>query len=148
MKRIIGLLLIVFCFFLSGEAQEVNLTGEWTITQDTPGGKRSSDVSIKHEGSKATVWSGEGEYIMTIAGENISWSQPMVTPMGSMQADCIGKIESGSKMSGTTSFSEGPLSGRSINWSADRKKTKEQIEQEKAEKKAKKDNKKKKKDNG
>ena len=114
-------------------AQEVDLSGEWTIVQETPRGKRSSDISIKHEGSSASVWSKDGEYIMTIDGDSVRWKQEIKTPMGAMEAACEGKIESVSKMSGTSSISEGFLSGRSINWTADRK----EVGEEKVDKKKK-----------
>ncbi|MEO9871944.1 hypothetical protein [Ekhidna sp.] len=148
MKKAI-LSIFITLLILTVQAQEIDISGDWTITQDTPRGKRSSDISIKQDGSKATVWSNEGEYVMTIDGQNVSWDRNITTPMGAMAASFKGKISNENRMSGTSSFSSGPMSGRSMNWSANRKKTEEQIEAEKVAKKAKKKKKgKKKKDNG
>ncbi len=85
-------------------AQEVNVTGDWEITTQSPRGERTSPVHFEQEGEKLTVTiqtmrgdevTGEG----TISGNKIEWTVTMSTPRGDFTITYTGTVE-GDSMAG------------------------------------------------
>lgn len=120
---IVFFLLIAFTFHVNAQEDmiDISLSGEWEITRETPKGKKSVAITMAHEGSKATVWSKNGEYTITLKGNRVHWEQQVKTPMGKMKAIHQGTIESENRLSGTFVFDDGPLTGRQMKWTAKRK---------------------------
>lgn len=94
--------------FLS--ALEVDVTGDWQMTMETPRGEITSDVHFDQEGERLTVTmvgpegdeiSGEG----TVKGSEIEWTVTRSTPRGEMTMTYTGTVE-GNKMSGEVQFGD------------------------------------------
>jgi hypothetical protein len=98
-------LIVLFAFTLS--AQDVNVTGEWELTSQSPRGERTSAIKFVQEGEKLTVTmegfqgsetTGEG----TIKGNKIEWTISRSTPRGDMVSTYTGTVE-GDTMKGEVS---------------------------------------------
>lgn len=94
--------------FLS--AQEVDVTGDWQMTVETPRGEMTSDVHFDQDGERLTVTmvgpegdeiSGEG----TVRGSEIEWTVTRSTPRGEMTMTYTGTVE-GNMMSGDVQFGD------------------------------------------
>lgn len=94
--------LILIPFLLT--AQEVDVTGDWEMTTQSPRGERTSTVHFEQDGEKLTVTTqtmrgdevtGEG----TIVGNKIEWTITMSTPRGDFTIIYTGTVE-GDTMSG------------------------------------------------
>lgn len=107
MKKICSLLsvlsLVVIPLFLA--AQEVNVTGDWDLTTQSPrGGERTQTIHIEQNGENITVtMQGRGgEEITaegTVKGNKIEWSVTRNTPRGEFTITYTGTVE-GDTMSG------------------------------------------------
>jgi len=90
MKRaVLGLLSLVLVLGLGQVllAEDVNVSGVWKITSQTPRGERVSEITFVQEGQKLTVTSKdrEGNDIKsegTIKGQDITWTVKRETPAG------------------------------------------------------------------
>lgn len=98
--------------------QEVDVLGDWTLTLETPQGKRVSQLSISQDSTDGSFWSSQGECQYEIVGDQLSWNQPLLTPIGNFAAEFKGQIKTNDKLMGTFTFSEGPVKGRSSTWEA------------------------------
>lgn len=84
-------------------AQDINVTGDWEMTTQSPRGERTSVVHFEQEGEKLTVTmqmmreevTAEG----TVKGNKIEWSVTRSTPRGEFTATYTGTVE-GESMSG------------------------------------------------
>jgi hypothetical protein len=94
-----SLLLIPFVL----TAQDVNVTGDWEITTQSPRGERTSDIHFEQEGEKLTVTMQiMGEEVTaegTVKGNNIEWSVTRSTQRGEFTITYKGTVE-GDTMSG------------------------------------------------
>ena len=116
---LVSFLLIIPALLL--KADEVNVTGDWELTVETPRGEMTSDVKFVQEGENLTVTmtgprgdeiTGQG----TVKDNEIEWSISRSTPRGEMTSTYKGKVE-GDTMTGEVQM------GRfgSGEWSAVRK---------------------------
>ena len=84
-------------------AQDVNVTGDWEMTTQSPRGERTSDIHFEQDGEKLTVTmqmmgqevTAEG----TVKGNKIEWSVTRSTQRGDMTISYSGTVE-GDTMSG------------------------------------------------
>jgi hypothetical protein len=95
---------ILFLLAVSLSAQDVNVTGDWEMTINTPRGERTRDIHFEQEGEKLTVtWKGmRGREITAegaVKGNEIEWTASRSTPRGEFKMTYTGKIE-GDTMSG------------------------------------------------
>jgi len=106
MKKMCSLLsilsLVLIPFLLT--AQEVNVTGDWEMTTQSPRGERTQTIHIEQEGEKITVTmeGRQGEEITgegTVKGNKIEWSMTRSTPRGDFTITYTGTVE-GDTMSG------------------------------------------------
>jgi hypothetical protein len=123
MKKIFSLIamlcLVLIPFLLN--AQDVNVTGDWEMTTQSPRGERTSTVHFEQDGEKLSVTTqtmrgdevtGEG----TIKGNEIEWTITMSTQRGEFTITYKGTVE-GDTMSG-----EAQMGDRgSMEWTAKRK---------------------------
>ncbi len=119
--------LIAFVFFpVFLNAQDINVTGDWEMTTESPRGERTQTIHIEQDGEKLTVTmqggmrGGQGgEEIKaegTIQGNKVEWSFTRSTPRGDFTTTYTGTVE-GDTMSGEVDRGErgtGP-------WTANRK---------------------------
>ena len=104
-------------------AEDVNVTGTWKLTAQTPRGERVSDITLVQEGEKLTVTSKdrEGNDVKSegsVKGQVITWTSKRQTPRGEFVITYTGTID-GQTMKGTTSF--GPeAEGRTGEWKAEK----------------------------
>ena len=96
----------------------VDLTGEWQITNETPRGNQSGDMSITQDGDIAYAKTKQGSTEITISDYEVSWSIIRETRQGEMRANYTGIIESNDKMSGTFQVPDSPMGNKSMKWSA------------------------------
>jgi len=131
MKKIFSLLamiaLLTFPILLNG--QDIDLTGDWEMTTESPRGERTQTIHIEHDGEKLTVTmtggpgrrggqGGGGEITAegTIRGNKAEWSFTRNTPRGDFTTKYTGTVE------GDTMIGEVDRGGRgTAPWSAKRK---------------------------
>lgn len=128
MKKTLSMMaLIAFVFFpVFLNAQDINVTGDWEMTTESPRGERTQTIHIEQDGEKLTVTmqggmrGGQGgEEIKaegTIQGNKVEWSFTRSTPRGDFTTTYTGTVE-GDTMSGEVDRGErgtGP-------WTANRK---------------------------
>lgn len=85
-------------------AQEVNVTGTWDLTSQSPRGERTSPVVFEQTGEslKVTMAGFRGDEVTgsgTVKGQDIEWTITRTTPRGDMTIVYKGKVE-GDTMSG------------------------------------------------
>jgi len=85
-------------------AQEVNVSGSWDLTSQSPRGERTSPVVFEQTGEtlKVTMTSPRGDEMTgtgTVKGQDIEWTITRTTPRGDMTITYKGKVE-GDTMSG------------------------------------------------
>jgi len=112
MPRIHSVLTIVILILLavSLSAQEINVTGDWELTMETPRGERTSKIHFDQDGESITVnmsssRGGEVTAEGTIKGNEIEWTVTRSTPRGEMTMTYTGKVE-GNTMSGEVNFGD------------------------------------------
>ncbi len=112
MPRIHSFLTIVILILLavSLSAQEINVTGDWELTMETPRGERTSKIHFDQDGESITVTmsssrGGEVTAEGTIKGNEIEWTVTRSTPRGEMTMTYTGKVE-GNTMSGEVNFGD------------------------------------------
>ena len=103
-------------------ADDVNVTGTWKVTSQTPRGERVREVAIVQDGEKLTVTSKdrEGAEVKsegTLKGADITWTSKRQTLNGEFAIAYTGKVE-GKTMKGTFTF--GQEQGRTGEWKAER----------------------------
>lgn len=97
---------VVFSFLLISvlwAAQDVNVTGDWEMTTQSPRGERTSDVHFEQDGEKLTVTMQMMNQEVTaegsVKGNVIEWSMTRDTPRGEFTIAYKGTVE-GDTMSG------------------------------------------------
>jgi len=105
MKKVFSVI-AVFSFLLISvlwAAQDVNVTGDWEMTTQSPRGERTSDIHFEQEGEKLTVtMQMRGEEVTaegTVKGNTIEWSITRDTQRGEFTVSYKGTVE-GDSMSG------------------------------------------------
>ena len=104
------------------EAYEVDVTGDWEMTMESPrGGEMTRAVHFEQDGEKITVTmeSRRGDEVTaegTIKGNEIEWTVSRETPRGPMSLVYKGTVD-GDTMSGTVDFGD----FGSGDWTAKRK---------------------------
>jgi hypothetical protein len=102
-------------------AQDVNVTGDWEMTVQSPRGERTHNIHFEQDGEKLTVTmegrggeeiTGEG----TIKENKIEWSITRSTPRGEFTITYTGTVE-GDTMSGEAQMGD----FGSMEWTAKRK---------------------------
>ncbi|MFB0566306.1 MAG: hypothetical protein ACETWK_11610 [Candidatus Aminicenantaceae bacterium] len=101
-------ILALLTLFLS--AQEVDVTGDWELTVESPRGEMTRNVKFIQEGEnlKVTMESprgGEATGEGTLKGNEIEWTITRSTPRGEMTMTYTGKVE-GDTMSGEVQFGD------------------------------------------
>lgn len=126
MKKIFTL--VVCCILamnaFSQSEESVDISGVWIMTNETPRGKKVSELTITQEGNQANAKSKKVEFTITIEGNIVKWTQEISTPMGKMTIDKEGIVE-GDTMKGHMTMASGPMSGKKMKWTAIRKIEKE-----------------------
>jgi len=126
MKRILTVLLI--CILGSNTYAQtektIDISGVWIMTNETPRGKKVSELTITQEGNQAKAKSKKVEFTITIEGNKVKWTQDISTPMGKMTIDKEGIVEDDT-MKGHMTMASGPMSGKKMKWTAIRKIEKE-----------------------
>ena len=102
--------LMLFPVMLSG--QDIDLTGDWEMTTESPRGERTQTIHIEQDGETLTVTmaggvgrrggqGGGGEITAegTIQGNKVEWSFTRNTPRGEFTTKYTGTVE-GNTMSG------------------------------------------------
>lgn len=112
-------ILVLITIFLS--AQEVNVTGDWELTTETPRGKMTREVHFEQEGENliVTMEGREGEEVTgegTVKGNEIEWTVTRSTPRGEFTMTYTGTVE-GDTMSGEVQMGD----RGSIEWTATKK---------------------------
>jgi hypothetical protein len=113
---------LVFFLIGSAGATDVDVTGDWEMTMESPrGGEMTRAVHIEQDGEKITVTmeSRRGDAVTaegTIKGKEIEWTVTRETPRGSMTLVYKGTVD-GDTMNGTVEFGD----FGSGNWTAKRK---------------------------
>jgi hypothetical protein len=101
-------------------AQDVNVTGDWEMTTQSPRGERTSDVHFEQEGEKLTVTMQiMGEEVTaegTVKGNKIEWSVTRSTQRGEFTISYSGTVE-GDTMSGEAQMGD----FGSMEWTAKKK---------------------------
>jgi hypothetical protein len=99
-------------------AEDVDVSGSWTLTMTTPMGERSSALVFVQDGEKLTVTStgdrGESVGSGTIMGTTIEWSIARQTPMGERTVTYKGEV-AGGRMTG-----EIQMMNNRVEWQATR----------------------------
>lgn len=122
MKKIYSLIamfaLVLIPAMLS--AQDINVTGDWEITTQSPRGERTSDIHFEQEGEKLTVtMQMRGEEVTaegTVKGNQIEWSVTRSTERGEFTISYKGTVE-GDTMSGEAQMGD----FGSMEWTAKKK---------------------------
>lgn len=95
--------LILALFIVSLSAQDVNVSGDWELTMETPRGEVTQEVHFEQDGKNLTVTMtgprGEAEGEGTINGNEIEWSIIRSTDRGEFTMTFTGTVE-GNEMSG------------------------------------------------
>ena len=112
-------ILVLITIFLS--AQEVNVTGDWELTTETPRGEITRAVHFEQEGENliVTMEGREGEEVTgegTVKGNEIEWTVTRSTPRGEFTMTYTGTVE-GDTMSGEVQMGD----RGSIEWTAKKK---------------------------
>lgn len=122
MKKVCSMIAI-FSFLLIPvllSAQDVNVTGDWAITVQSPRGERTSDIHFEQEGEKLTVtmqiMGEEATAEGTVKGNKIEWSVTRSTPRGEFTITYNGTVE-GDSMSGEAQMGD----FGSMEWTAKKK---------------------------
>lgn len=98
--------LVLTSFVALAGAQQADVSGEWTLTVQSPRGEMTSTVKFVQDGEKLTVTmigprggetSGEG----TIKDKNIQWSVIRTRPDGNQMTFTYKGTVEGTSMSGT-----------------------------------------------
>jgi DNA-binding beta-propeller fold protein YncE len=102
-------------------AQDVNVTGDWEMTTQSPRGERTQTIHIEQDGEKITVTmqGRQGEEITaegTVKGNKIEWSMTRSTPRGDFTITYTGTVE-GDTMSGEAQMGD----FGSMEWTAKKK---------------------------
>ena len=127
MKKIYSMIamiaLVLFPVMLSG--QDINVTGDWEMTLETPRGERTQAIHIEQDGEKLIVTmqggmrggQGGGEITAegTIQGNKVEWSFSRNTPRGDFSIKYTGTVE-GDTMTGEVSRGQ----SRTSPWTAKR----------------------------
>jgi hypothetical protein len=92
-------------------ADEIDVSGHWTLTIETPRGSRAQEVEFIQTGEDLRVIPQAGEHAPsegagTVKGDKIAWSWKIGTPRGEMTITFTGTV-SGDSMSGTLSRPSG-----------------------------------------
>jgi len=112
---------ILVFFAISLSAQDVNVTGDWEISMETPRGPMTQEMHFEQDGEKLTVTmttrrgdeiTGEG----TVKGNEIEWSIIRSTPRGEFTMNYKGTVE-GDTMSGEVQMGD----RGSMEWTAKKK---------------------------
>lgn len=99
---------------------DVDVSGTWELTMQSPRGERTSEITIAQEGDKITVtmpgrqggeMTGEG----TVSGNEIEWSITRSTQRGEFTLTYKGTV-SGDTMTGTVD-----MRGNAMEWTAKKK---------------------------
>lgn len=116
--------LVLFPAMLSG--QDINVTGDWEMTSETPRGERTQTIHIEQDGEKLIVTmqggmrggQGGGEITAegTIQGNKVEWSFSRSTPRGDFSIKYTGTVD-GDTMTGEVERGQGGTSP----WTAKRK---------------------------
>lgn len=121
MKKIYSMItmiaLVLFPAMLSG--QDINVTGDWEMTSETPRGERTQTIHIEQDGEKLIVTmqggmrggQGGGEITAegTIQGNKVEWSFSRSTPRGDFSIKYTGTVE-GDTMTGEVDRGQGGTS--------------------------------------
>ena len=111
MKKIYPMVMItaLVLFPAFSNAQDIDLTGDWELTSETPRGERTQTIHIEQDGEKLTVTmqggfrggqqGGEITAEGTIKGNKVEWSFTRNTPRGEVTTKYTGTVE-GDTMSG------------------------------------------------
>jgi hypothetical protein len=110
MKKVSVLILIVALSGLLAFAEDINVSGNWTLTMTTERGDRSNDVTFTQDGQKLKVTmksprgdvNGEG----TVKGNDIEWTITRETPRGQFTTTYKGKIQDKNNMSGESKMGD------------------------------------------
>lgn len=127
MKKVCSMLaiiaLVLFPALLSG--QDINVTGDWEMTSETPRGERTQTIHIEQDGEKLTITmqggmrggQGGGEMTAegTIQGYKVEWSFTRSTPRGEFTIKYTGTVD-GDTMTGEVERGQGTSP-----WTAKRK---------------------------
>ncbi len=127
MKKIYSMIamiaLVLFPVMLNG--QDINVTGDWEMTLETPRGERTQAIHIEQDGEKLIVTmqggmrggQGGGEITAegTIQGNKVEWSFSRNTPRGDFSIKYTGTVE-GDTMTGEVSRGQ----SRTSPWTAKR----------------------------
>ena len=128
MKKIYSMLAIAAFILFPAllNAQEIDVTGDWEMTSQTPRGERTQTIHIEQDGEKLTVTmqggfrgGQEGSEITaegTIKGNKLEWSFTRSSPRGDFTTKYTGTVE-GDTMSGEVDRGERGTAP----WSAKRK---------------------------
>ncbi len=79
-------------------SQEVNVSGTWDLTTQSPRGERTSPVVFEQTGEnlKVKMTSFRGDELTgtgTVKGQDIEWAITRTTPRGEMTSTYKGKVE-------------------------------------------------------
>jgi hypothetical protein len=107
-------------------AQDIDLTGDWEMTSQTPRGERTQTIHIDQDSEKLTVTmqggfrggqeGGEITAEGTIQGNKVEWSFSRSTPRGEFTVKYTGTVD-GDTMTGEVERGQGGTSP----WTAKRK---------------------------
>lgn len=89
-------------------ADEIDVSGVWELTSESPRGSNTRDMTIAQDGTKLTVTmqSRRGEEVVyegSVSGSEIEWSMTRETPRGEMTIVYKGTVN-GDAMAGTVQF--------------------------------------------
>jgi hypothetical protein len=128
MKKIYSLLAItaLVLFPVLSSAQDIDVTGDWEMTSQTPRGERTQTIHFEQDGEKLTVTmqggfrggqeGGEITAEGTISGNKVEWSFTRSTPRGEFTVKYTGTVD-GDTMAGEADRGQGGTSP----WTAKRK---------------------------
>ena len=131
MKKIYSMIgmIALLLFPIASGALDIDLTGDWEMTTESPRGERTVTIHIEQDGEKLTVTmqggmgrrggqGGGGEITAegTISGNKVEWSFSRSTPRGDFTTKYTGTVE-GDTMSGEVDRGERGTAP----WSAKRK---------------------------
>lgn len=128
MKKIYSMIaMIALVFFpVLSSGQDINVTGDWEMTSETPRGERTQAIHIEQDGEKLIVTmqggmrggQGGGEITAegTIQGNKVEWSFSRSTPRGDFSIKYTGTVD-GDTMTGEVERGQGGTSP----WTAKRK---------------------------
>ena len=110
-KCIVTLTLLAALFVPPVAADDVDVSGDWVITMETPRGPRDQGVKFVQDGTSLTVIPLDNtdtisEGSGTIEGNEITWSWTVASPRGATTVTFTGTV-SGNTMSGTRDRNRG-----------------------------------------